>query len=301
MKSTIEQELIAARDTSHDNKRFVQNTLEAVKRQETKGTFTTVIRGAKTPKASKIILMLRRFPRYAGLTVAVAGIIATGGIGYAVHNWFGTDVGTSINDNIITVTAKDCPPSLLQQYRQTYHTNISTTYKIVRPDLVSKQDIKNAQLVNCEQRAITGLAQKAFPTSFTPGDSHKGMFYPATSYGTVESVDGTHITITDVPLNWSKGVAERVVVTLTTSPDTTVISGGQAVPLATFKKHDKVFFAFQNSTTDHDNDTRQHPQSDSHILTISKTQYDYKAKDIVDKSASQGAFTIEASTDEFPG
>jgi hypothetical protein len=256
----------------------------------------------KEPFTMQSLKFMRTIP---GAALAVA-IIATSGIGvYAVANWFGTEVNTSHAGDHITVSAKDCPASLLQAYQDNDDKavyDISTTYKIVKPEILSAADIQNNQLVTCEQRAIDSYAKRHFPANYQAGDSHNGLYYAVGKYGTIQNIEGNTVTISDVPIDHVQGDRERITTAITINDGTQVLDYGEPALLAQLKPGDQVYLSFQNPVTGGDNrDKRAIPDQDSTVRVISKTQYNYEAKDKMQAAAAQGAFRIISTSDSFGG
>ena len=239
-------------------------------------------------------------------------VLAIGGTTYAAAiNWFGTDVQTSNKDSAVTVSAKDCPASLLQSYKDsgtktTY--DIDATYKILKPDVISAADLKKAAFVACEHRAIDGVAKQSFPASYQYDDyghsnQKDGFYIPASNYGTVSGIEGDKITINDVHVSHQQAAAERKIVTLSLAKDTQVLDQGKKISLDNLKPGDQIYFTFQNKVRPGGNMDKLSVLSNdvTALRVIAKTQYDYRAQDKLEAATSQGAVETTTTNDAISG
>ncbi len=180
-------------------------------------------------RVKETISMKKLMQRPAMAGFSVLAVIAVSGTAYAatVFNWFGTDVQTSVNDNIVTVSNKDCPnrlshsTSTLGDWKP--KSDSETSYKILKPELITPEDIQNSHLVGCEHYALDALSAKFFPASYDyssygSGIVKDGMYVPFNNYGTVETISGSDITIRDIHISNSPYASDHITTTLHTQP-----------------------------------------------------------------------------------
>ncbi len=214
---------------------------------------------------------------------------------------------------------KDCPNrisnSALGDWKST--SNSETSYKILKPEIITPQDIENSHLVECEHNALDGLSAKYFPaiydyksyTSSKPSElpmEKDGRYPPSDNYGTVESVGENAIIVQDIHVRNSPYASDHTTVTLRIQPETHVINQGQVSELADLKPGDQVYFTFQDkvvSTGTHNIMELEAPGKDgSIVLLIAKTQYDYRLMDKVSQSLVQnGPVQVIKTTDPNAG
>ncbi len=229
-------------------------------------------------------------PAMAGFSILA--VIAISGTAYAatVFNWFGTDVQTSVKENIVTVSNKDCPSRISNSTLGDWKpkSDSETSYKILKPELITPEDIQNSHLVDCEHNALDALSAKYYPASYDYRSYGKsvvkdGIYLPVGTYGTVEAIRGSDVIVRDVHINDSPYAADHITTTLRTQPETQVINQGGVSTLAEIQPGDQVYFTFQNKATpDNENLQMVIPgKPGSKVLMIAKTQYDYRLMDKV--------------------
>lgn len=221
--------------------------------------------------------------------VSALAVIALSSSAYAALNWFGTDVQTQAADNIVTVSNKDCPNQIANASYGDWkpRSDSETTYKILKPEVVTPEDIKNSHLVSCERNAIDSLAAQYFPASYDyaaydANNGKNGMYLAASNYGTVVAISDNDITVQDVHVNNSPFASDSTTVTLRVQADTRVLDQGKATTLSGLKAGDQVYFVFQNKIVPKNTDVRQMSipgKDNSNVLLIAKTQYDYRLMD----------------------
>jgi hypothetical protein len=257
----------------------------------------------------RIIMKFIRKPALIGFSALA--LITASGTAYAALNWFDTSVQTTSKDNIIMVTNKDCPSrisnSLLPGWKP--KSNSETEYKIVKPELITPDDIKNSHLVYCERQAIDALSAHYFPAAYDFASYNNtmekdGMYQPFSNYGTVESVSGSAVTVKDVHINNSPFPADHQTVTIQAQPETRVVDRGQPATLKDLKSGDQVYFTFQDTAPSGKLDklaldTPGKPGSK--VLLIAKTQYDYRLMDKFMTAGINNAYELVKTNDPNAG
>lgn len=310
MKETAEQGLIAARPRgAKNNEAFMARTLAAVRKASANETFEHVMRTTNATKKERFIMKIKHIPRVAlfGATTVVLGTSA-----YAATNWFGTQTQVQTNQNVVTVSAKDCPTPLWQAMQQNYPDatySLSNTYKIINPSVITPAQIEQAQLATCEQRAVDAIAHKLFPNSyFGFGSNSKtvpvqnGLYSASGNYGTITAIDSKSVTVSDLPVNYINKPAARITVTLPIASTTKVLNDGQTADAKSLVVGDQIYFIFQRPANSIDVPAASAVPTDaSNLLVIAKTQYDYRPIDVLFKANNDGAVRLTQSSDHFAG
>lgn len=301
----LDQKLIDARPNGEtDNERFVRQTIAVVQASHVDETFPAVTRTKSITKKEKFMTKLLTMPKLASAALGLAVLIITGGAAYAAINWFGTDVKTNQKADKVYSTATECSPNQVQALQNDKSYINTAEYKILKPELISQEDLKLDELATCEQRAIEGGLRASMPSIYRSGDSHEGLYYPVGKYGTVVEVSNDKITVAGIPVDHQTGPREVVTTTLTLNAETLVTDQGKTTDLRSFKQGDKVYFIFQNPVRSgqNDNDWRATPSTQSTVRALAKTQYDIATiKEKVFKATNEGAIEILKKSDAYGG
>ncbi|MET1033456.1 MAG: hypothetical protein ABWX94_03070 [Candidatus Saccharimonadales bacterium] len=302
----LDEKLINARPNSEaDNEQFVHQTISAVQNTHHRETFESVLRTDGVSKNKEnFMTKLLAMPKIASITLGMSAVLLTGGIAYAAINWFGADVSTKQQADVVYSVAAECSPSTVQALRDNKPYTNTSQYKILKPELISQEDLKLDELSTCEQRAIETSLRSSMPNIYQAGDSKNGLYYPVGKYGTVVNVTGNEITVSQLPVDHESGPRELITATLKIGKDTLVMDKGKATELASFKQGDPVYIIVQNPVRNdqNDHDWRATPSDKSVVRSVTKTQYDMKTiKEKVFKASAEGAFQIIEKSDGFGG
>lgn len=318
-KLQLESRIINSRPEDAGKSEFVKSTMTSIKKQSTNETFFKVLRntnvtkqGAFKMKYEKLKWKFKQLPAYAMVLVILATISTIGVGAYAAVNWFGTDVKTEEKNNVVTVSNKDCPNRISNSSLGDWKplSDSETTYKILKPELVSPKDIKNSHLITCERSAVDALTAKYFPAEFDFNSFSKdtrekdGLYQPFSNFGTVDSVSDNSVVIRDIHVNNSPYPADYITTTLSVLPTTRIINQGQPVDLASLRAGDQVYFIFQDKVGPNNQkkielDT---PGKDgSVVLLIAKTQYDYRLMDDLIRNGINGGYEVNKTNDPNAG
>lgn len=300
----LEQKLINARPNGGaDNDRFVRQTISAVQHAISHETFTAVVRTGNFQN-KKFITTFLTTPKLASVVLGLGLVIVASGVTYAAINWFGTDVKTDQMADKVYSIAVECSPSEVQALQGNKSYTNTAEYKILKPQLITQEDLKLDVLSTCEQRAVEGGLRKSMPAVYLPGDSHDGLYYPVGKYGTVVGVSENKITVAGVPMDHQTQPREIVTVTLTVNAETLITDRGRETDIKSFKLGDPVYFIFQNPvrTGQYDADWRALPSTQSTVRAIATTQYNAATiKEKVFEATSKGAVEIIKKSDAYGG
>ncbi len=87
MKHDIDTRIIAAKPDEHGNKKFVAETMKAIKKAQTHETFEGVIRRTNVTKKEHLYMKIKHLPKVALVALVIMAILSTGAVAYAAYHW----------------------------------------------------------------------------------------------------------------------------------------------------------------------------------------------------------------------
>jgi len=183
--------------------------------------------------------------------LVIAGImLLTGTASAAALYWFNTSVSSSTNNSIVSISADNCPSVPASQTRAVGVTlpvvySFNEKYQIIDGSKINQQQIMQAALAMCEERAIAAGINQAFPdmqefsaTKLAPNS--KGLYFPIYLSGTISAVQGDQLTIDNLSSNSANAT------TATFQLANGALLTKESRHIGNVQVGDNVYFAYQN-------------------------------------------------------
>lgn len=164
--------------------------------------------------------------------------------------WFGTTVSSSLHDRTVTISSSSCPSipasqSKAVQVQLPARYSFDATYQIVDSSKITPNQIKDAALAMCEQRAIAAAINQQFPdmqefSAQTLAPNSKGLYFPIYLSGVVTATNGQQVTIGHL----SSNSASTSSATMQLADDALLTKNGERI--THLQAGDTIYFAYQN-------------------------------------------------------
>jgi len=273
--------------------------------QKQHNSWTNIIQNAKEAHYMKRTFK-KRYLSFSPLVIAVALIALTGTVGGATY-WFTTKISSWQANNTVNLSVKDCLMMPLVggkgDSKSAQPTSFKEEYKIIDSTFISKQDIDNAKLSDCEQRAIANIIDHHFSdlhefsaTNLAP-NSH-GLYFPIYKVGTIEKIANNKVTITD--LNSLDG-KPTTTSSIELANDALILDGDNPIDQSQLRAGDQIYFMYQNKAIKNEVIDRGNLESlrkttdindQSVIRGISKLHVDYHALQKLFQAMNNGAVEV---------
>lgn len=192
----------------------------------------------------------------ATLSAVTVSTLLAGTAAAAAIYWFGANAATDIKDSQLTISVEDCTKKQIQGISDgnSNRYSFSEKYTIRDKNAITQDEIKQAQLAICEQRAIQDLLrtnspdlQKAAAASPTENwVTEDGYYAPSYVVGTVKDRSNSSLTVEGILQQQADNSFVRVEHTLEIAESTPIFTNGNRVKINDLQKGDYVYFAYQN-------------------------------------------------------
>ncbi len=214
--------------------------------------------------AKEMLQMRKLHIKPLGSIVGLITVLSVTGAAAAATYWFGTTITTREQNSTIELSVHDCSSRPLSDLVATgakapERYSFTEKYEIIDKSSITKNEIEQAQLGLCEERAIAAEINKRYPdmqefqaSEWAP--SSKGLYQPVYNRGTISSIDENEVTVQDIEAIGEVSdqgefiKPEKMTRTITLLPDTIFLRNGQATAISSLKPGDQIYFAYQNRT-----------------------------------------------------
>ncbi|HEY1835703.1 MAG TPA: hypothetical protein VGG13_02680 [Candidatus Saccharimonadales bacterium] len=154
-KATLEQRLLASRPADTTNHAFVTRTMDAVRIARGNETFSDILRTTNATKKEHLFMKLRHLPRFAAISIIIAGLAAVSGTAYAAYQLWLKPTATvqSSSHNQALIKLRNC---------EQYGGNTGLHVVINKSSGLSAAETAKYIQANCEINAVQSWAMATF-------------------------------------------------------------------------------------------------------------------------------------------